>query len=439
LVKTNSPSKKISDSVDSLRKELFAFCQDLVRIPSLPGHELEAQRFVASKMKKMGLRVESVTSVIDELKRHPAFSDDGVPFKSRLNVIGAMKGTRTADSGNASGRTSLILNGHMDVVSPGNEKLWSDSPWSGKIRNGKLYGRGSCDMKAGLAAGIFALEALQLGGMLPSSDVLMESVIGEETGGVGTLTTIVKGYTADAAIILEPTRLALCPVQAGALTFRIRVQGRAAHAALKSSGVSAIEKFFLILNATNQLERQRHLAYRSPLYQDRMNVAPISFGTIKGGIWHSTVPDELIVEGRFGVFPGEPVEAARNAFAEALRSVSEGDPWLSDHRPSLEWFEAPFESGRTDLDAHVVKSLSRAHEKITGERVKLHGVPYGTDLRLFTNHAKIPAVLYGPGDALNAHTVNEFVSLDAVVACTKVLAQTIYEYGSHGAPTDRSI
>ena len=148
---------------------------------------------------------------------------------------------------------SLILNGHVDVVPVGNQELWDDSPWSGKIREGKLYGRGSCDMKSGMSAGMFAVKALQSVGFSPQKDVLIESVIGEESGGVGTLTSIVKGYKADAAIIMEPTRLRICPVQAGALTFRIKVPGQSIHASMKKSGVSAIEKFYQILDAANRL------------------------------------------------------------------------------------------------------------------------------------------------------------------------------------------
>jgi acetylornithine deacetylase len=123
-------------------------------------------------------------------------------------------------------------------------------------------------MKAGVAANIFAIRALQSLGFGPAGDVLVESVIGEESGGVGTLTTIVKGFKSDAAIITEPTRLHLCPVQSGALTFRIKVAGRAIHACMKPYGVSAIEKFYLLLQAVQQLEQRRHVEYQNPLYED---------------------------------------------------------------------------------------------------------------------------------------------------------------------------
>src|SRR6185369_2169485 len=287
-------------------------------------------------------------------------------------------------------------------------ELWDESPWSGRINDGKLYGRGSCDMKSGLAAGIFAVQALQQLGYTPPKDVLIESVIGEESGGVGTLTSIVKGYRADAAIIMEPTRLMMCPAHAGALTFRLKVPGQAIHASMKRSGVSAIEKFYCILEAANELERQRHQSYHNPLYPDPLGIAPISFGTVRGGEWHSTVPNEVVVEGRYGVLPGESRETAREIFAETIESVSVNDPWLKDNRPVLEWFEGQFESGETDVRDPIFELLAGSHRDVVGKAPQVQGVPYGSDLRLFTNHGKMPAILYGPGDVANAHSVNEY-------------------------------
>ena len=415
-------AKLISSAVDLLRDELIGFCQRFVRIPSLPGEEQEAQSFVATKLKELSLEVDTVHSHFEELKNHPAFCDDGIPFDQRINVVGRW---RPAAQSNGNNARSLILNGHVDVVPVGNQKLWDDSPWSGTIKDGKLFGRGSCDMKCGIAAGIFALQALQHLGFTPQNEVLIESVIGEESGGVGTLTSIVKGYRADAAVIMEPTSLVMCPVQAGALTFRIKVPGQAIHASMKRSGVSAIEKFYQIFDAVNELEQKRHRNYSHPLYDDPLGVAPISVGTVVGGDWHSTVPNEVIAEGRYGVFPGESRETARDAFAEVIHDVASNDPWLRENPPVLEWFEGQFESGETDVKEPIIGLLADSHRDITGAGPKLNGVPYGSDLRLFTNHGKIPAVLYGPGDVAHAHTVNEFIPLEEVVTCTKVLALTI--------------
>jgi len=242
---------------------------------------------------------------------------------------------------------------------------------------------------------------------------------------VGALTTIVKGYRADAAIILEPTRMELCPVQAGALTFRLTVPGKAAHAAMKNEGVSAIDKFMLLNGAINDLNMQRHLRYHNPLYDDPTNIAPISIGTIRGGLWHSTVPEEVVAEGRCGVFPGETVTAVRALLADTLRRAAQTDSWLAHHPPRLEWFEGQFEAAETDVEHPMLQTLLTHHQQVHGTPPAIKGVPYGADMRLYTNHAQIPTVLYGPGDVRLAHAVDEYVPLAEVVAVAKTIALTV--------------
>jgi acetylornithine deacetylase len=453
----------ITDAVDALSGELFAFLQALVRIPTLPGQEAPGHTFVASRLRELGLDVRTLSATRDTITQHPAFCDDGLPIEPRINVVGRWRGRASAVVHSDSARSeapgggagwqkndappegwvfnrgaaaagtsasapvarSLILNGHLDVVSPGNESRWTDSPWSGVIRDGRLYGRGSCDMKAGLSAAIFAIAALQRAGITLDGDVLLQSVSGEESGGLGTLTTIVEGYRADAAIILEPTSLRVCVVQSGALTFRLRVRGRSVHACMKPLGVSAIAKVPPLLDALEALERRRHASYQNPLYENPANIAPISVGTIQGGDWPSTVPEETVLEGRFGVMPGESLDDARRALAEAVKSAADADPWLKQHPPELEWFEGQFESGATDPEGPIVTALRTAHADVTGEAAVLQGVTYGSDMRLFTNHANMPAVLYGPGSIEQAHAVDEFVELRQVVEAVKILALTM--------------
>jgi acetylornithine deacetylase len=418
----NKTQSEIDRAVEAAQEELIAFLQKMVQTASLPDHEHDVQNLVVQKLRAMGLEVEIVSSNFDDLRAHPAFGDDGFSATDRINVIGRWLGT---GSGNGQ---SLILNGHVDVVPVGDLSLWADSPWSGVVRDGKMFGRGSCDMKSGLCAGIFAVDVLQRLGYQPARDILIESVIGEESGGIGTLTTIVKGYTADAVILLEPTRLEISPVQSGALTFRLTVPGRSIHAAMKAYGVSAIEKFAYLLNAINQYSAERHAAFKHPLFDDPHNVAPINIGTIRGGEWHSTVPEEVVVEGRLGVFPGESNESARGRFEGLIQAAAESDAWLGQNPPRVEWFEGQFESGETPLDHPLIQKLGEIHEQVTGSEPRLRGVTYGSDMRLLTNHARIAATHYGPGDVGVAHAVNEFVPLDEVLTATKVVANLIAQW-----------
>jgi acetylornithine deacetylase len=353
------------------------------------------------------------------LQNHPAFCDDGFPYDNRSNVIGILEGH------NRHKAPSLILNGHTDVVSPGDESLWSDSPWSGKVDRGRIYGRGACDMKSGLAAGIFALEAIRRSDVALDGDLMIQCVAGEETGGCGTLAAIVEGYVADAAVIVEPTCLTICPVQSGALSFRLTIKGKSVHACMKNKGVNAIEKFVPLFQAVEAFNTERHRQYQNPLYPDSANVAPTCINVVNSGDWPSTVPDRLVADGRFGVFPDESVGVAKGRFENMLALAVGKDPWLKQHPPELEWREGQFEPGSTRLDAPIIKTIAACHATVAGAEPGVEGVTYGSDLRLFTNHAHIPAFLYGPGNVLDAHTVDESVSIAEIVQATKILALTI--------------
>src|SRR5262245_6884949 len=163
---------------------------------------------------------------------------------------------------------------------------------------------------------------------------------------------------------------------------------------MKRLGVSAIEKAFHLMGHLAAFDEARHRARPSDYYPDPLNIAPISVGTLSGGDWHSTVPHEAVIEGRFGVFAGEPIAEAKRAFAAAVSEAAAADPWLCDHPPELEWFEGQFESGQTPVDAPILGQLAACHEAVVGGAARVEGVTYGSDLRLFTNHARMPAVLY---------------------------------------------
>ena len=390
--------------------------QTLVRTPSITGEESAVQAVLKKELEALHLEVEEWNPAQSELKHHPAYSDDGLPLGQRPCLVARWKG--------AGDGQSLILNGHVDVVPPGDPNAWTEEPWSGIVRDGKLYGRGSCDMKGGIVAGLLAVRMLKELGIQPRGDVLLEFVIGEETGGVGTLATLLKGYTADAAILLEPTELKLCPVGSGAASFRLHVQGRAAHGSMRMEGVSAIEKFAVLHKAIMDFETERHRTFRHPLYNDGL-AAPISVGKLQAGDWPSSVPDLLVAEGRYGVFPDEPISEARTKFQEAVANASNADEWLRICPPKIEWFEGQFESASTPLESKLLSLLQKTHHEVTGNETSMRGVPYGSDLRFFTNYARIPAVLYGPGSVLQAHSANEFISIEEMMLAAQIVARTI--------------
>ena len=416
----NYIKKNIKSAVNDNRDLIISFIKKIVRTPSLANEEASVQYIIHKKLEDLNLDSQIIPVIFSELEHHPAFNDDGFSPESRINVTAKWKG-----SGNSK---SLILNGHVDVVPTGPENLWDDSPWSGKEIDGKIFGRGSCDMKAGLSSGLFAIAILKSLRFKPEGDIIFQSVVGEESGGCGTLANIVKGYRADAAIILEPTSLKLSPIQSGALTFRLIVHGKATHASMRWDGVSAIEKYADLHHAIIDFEKQRHHSFNTEHYKSRERVAPINIGTIQAGQWHSTVPESVIAEGRLGVFPDESNEDAKKSFEEYILKIAKDDPWLCKNLPEIEWFEGQFESGQTQLDDPLIEELGSIYKSVCNSKAIIEGVTYGSDLRLFTNHANIPSVLFGPGDVRLAHAANEYVTIEEIMISTEIIANMIVNW-----------
>ena len=398
--------------------------RELVRIPSVTGEESAAQDFVTEILRGLGADISVLFPTYEELSAHPSFSDDGLPLGERPVVVGRW--------GDDPDRPTIVLNGHVDVVPPGDPDLWPHPPYSGALIDGEVHGRGACDMKGGLVAGMLAVSALREAGIDPGVNVIFHSVIGEETGGAGTLAAVVHGHTGDAAIILEPTGADICPVGAGAASFRLHVHGRAAHGAMRREGVSAIDKFVALQAAMARLEEERHADFHHPAFAEGELVAPVSVGTIVAGDWPSTVPDRLVAEGRFGILPGESLDDGRRALESALAGAAETDPWLRDNPPRVEWFEGQFAPAETELESQLVRALGDAHALVHARPPSIHGVTYGSDMRFFANDAGMPAVLYGPGDIALAHTVEERVAIREVrdVANTVALMLMRWNYPS---------
>ncbi len=415
-------TEQIDSAVDALATDAAAMLQELVAIPSITGDEVAAQGFVAGVLRDLGFSIDMWNPTRAELEDHRSFSDDGLPLGDRPVVVGRW--------GGSPGGGSLILNGHIDVVPAGREDDFPHGPWSGEVHDDVLWGRGACDMKGGLVSALIAVSALQRAGLQPAAEVILESVIGEETGGVGTLATVVRGYRADAAVVLEPTRLQMCPVGCGACSFRLHVPGLAAHGAMREEGVSALDKLWPLHQALLEFERERHNEFTHPLFEAGVLAAPLSIGTVHGGDWVSTVPEALIAEGRYGIFPGEQLDTARAAFEQAIQTAALGDPWLAEHPPTVEWFEGQFESAATDLDSTLLTQLNTAHTEVHGSGTGTHGVTYGSDLRFFTNDAGMPAVLYGPGDVADAHTVGEHVLVSDVLDAARTVAHLLMNWTS---------
>ena len=394
----------------------------LVRIPSVSGSaaEVTVQEETAVLMQSLGLDVDSWQIDFAELKKHPAYTAE-IERTSGFGVIGSY--------GNGEG-SSLILNGHTDVVPAGEMDRWQYPPWQATVNEagGRVYGRGVLDMKGGLCCALFAVKAIIDAGVQLKGKVIVQAVIGEEDGGAGTLASVLHSPKADAAIVVEPTELTIAPAQAGAYNFRVTIPGKAAHGAMRFEGVDPLEKFMLVYQAILELEQLRNQDVSHPLFANYPVPYPICVGKIQGGVWASTVAESLTFEGRYGVKVGELPQAAMRQLEEHLWTAVQHDPWLKENPPVVEWWGAQFDPAEIPADHAIVQETAASFQEITGKAPQLQGMTYGADMRLLVNVGGIPTIMFGPGDVRKAHQPDEFVPLADLKTCAETLALTVLRF-----------
>ncbi|MGY3128733.1 acetylornithine deacetylase [Agrococcus sp. UYP33] len=405
---------RVLDAIDV--DALVADVVDLIRVPSVTGTDAESdlQHHQARRLAALGFDVDTWKLALDELAAHPDFPGTEAPRTEGYGVVGVL-----GDDGFV---PALVLQGHVDVVPTGDLDRWQDrDPFSGAIRDGAVHGRGACDMKAGVAANMAVAHALVASGVRLERSFALHAVVGEEDGGLGAFATMLRGHRGEAAVITEPTSTNLVVGNAGALTFELRIAGRAAHGSARLSGYSAIDAFLPVRAALVELERARN-ARRDRLFDGNPLPYPISIGTVRAGDWASSVPDLLVAEGRLGVQLGEPVAAARAALEQAIADACRLNPWLRDHPVRVSWPGGQFASGQLDAAHPLVDEVMGAIRRTEHREARLAGAPYGSDLRLYAGMGGIPTLHYGPGDVRYAHAPREQVQIDDLIATTRSLA-----------------
>jgi acetylornithine deacetylase len=407
---------RVQDAIDL--DGLLEWLGALIRFRSDGGQETPIQEHVADLMRGLGMDVDRWEIDLERLREHPACTTE-IDRDHALGVVGR--------AGRGAGRT-LVLNGHVDVVPAGDPALWTVPPWEATVRDGRVHGRGSVDMKGGLCCALAAVRAIRDAGVDLDGTVVIQSVVGEEDGGLGTLAAIERGHSGDAAIVLEPTDLMVAPAQAGALNFRLTVPGKAAHGALRTEGVSPLDRFLPLYAAMRRFEAARNRDVTDPLFADYDVPFALCIGTLRSGIWASTEAESLTCEGRLGVAIDEEPDTLRRAFAALIADAARPDPWLRDHPPVLEWWGGQFEPAAIPADHPLVTTVADAHRDVTGQPPVVRGMPYGADMRLLVNQGGTPTVLYGPGDVRRAHAPDEFVPIVQLETAARALALTIVRF-----------
>ncbi|MGM0899793.1 MAG: peptidase [Bacillota bacterium] len=412
--------RKVREYIRHHQVEGARYLQRVVQEGSIRGHESRAQAIIIEKCRELGMKMDIWEIGGESLTNHPAFCSDRTDFKGNPNAVGILKGT--------GGGRSLILNGHIDVVPVGDVNSWHQDPFSGHIENGKLYGRGSTDMKGGTISLLLALEAIINSGITLKGDVFFQSVIEEESGGAGTLAAVLRGYTADGAIIPEPTNMKFFPKQQGSMWFRIKVKGKQAHGGTRYEGVSAIEKAEIILQEIRELESKRNKRITDPLFSSIPIPIPINIGKISSGSWPSSVPDLAIIEGRMGVAPDEMMEHAKQEMEQALHEISARDSWLKENPPVVEWFGARWLPGDLEVSHDLVKVLSDSYTEIKSTSPIIEASPWATDGGILNKVGGVPVVVFGPGVTKMAHDANEYIELKDVFETAEIIAISIMNW-----------
>lgn len=375
--------------------ELLKLLQDLIKInsvnPSLSAKgcgEKEIAFFIGNFFKDMGLEVE--------------YQDLG---KNRFNVIGVLKGN---------GGKSLMLNGHIDTVSIDGMEI---KPFSPELRQGKVYGRGAYDMKGGVAAMIMAVKSIMESGIKPGGDVILACVADEEYASIGT-EALVKKYTADAAVITEPSELAITIAHKGFTWTKVEVFGKAAHGSLADVGIDAIVKAGKVLTSIENLGKNILPQKMHPL----LGTPSIHASLINGGKEISTYPDYCKIQLERRTIPGENRETAAKEMRQIIETIKSAD----------EQFKADFDVyfSRSPLEISknepVVQCLSNAYQWLLKKEPGYTGVSGWMDSAILAD-AGIPTVIFGPAGE-GAHAAVEYIDFDSVITTTKVLAATIMDF-----------
>ncbi|MDP9366581.1 MAG: ArgE/DapE family deacylase [Chloroflexota bacterium] len=410
--------RRLWNEIEAREDELIETIAELVRHPSLLGEEAAAQAYVAGHLRASGLETE-VWDLDDGVKELPNGGDSGVPFVGRPNVTAALRGV--------GGGRSLILNGHVDVVSPEPVAAWSHDPWAAEVVGDRMYGRGAYDMKSGLALNLLLPRLLRDLGIGLRGDLLIHSVIEEECTGNGALAASLRpSHGADAAVVTEPTGGAFTAAHVGVLWFRIALEGVSWHAMQAYRGVNAIAKAVPVIQALEALDHRLNERPPHPAFVGVEHPINLNVGVIRGGDWPSTVPGACELHCRLAVYPGQEVAEARAEIEAAVAGAASADPWLREHPPRVTYDGFRSAGSVVSMDEPSVRLLGSWHERVAGEAMRPVSGTGINDMRYY-NFVGIPAGCYGARGG-NGHAADEWLDLPSLVPTAKVLGAFLLDW-----------
>ena len=414
----------ISKIVDEDKEFLIDILSKLVIYDSTMGNELKAQNFILNLFQDLNLQTKKIFLKTQDNLNSRLFAKSLIEYdnEKHFNVVGV-------HNANSEKGKSLILNGHIDVVPIGSEKLWTNQPFEPVVRGDWLFGRGSGDMKAGLASIIYCLYLIKKYEVNIDGKIILQSVIEEECTGNGALACLNDGLTADAAIIPEPFNETIMRAQVGVMWIDIDVYGKPAHVLDKSSGVNAIEHAFDLWNYLLKLEKQWNDDLKSKVKFNWVN-EPINFnfGLIEGGEWRSSVPTHCKMGIRVSFDPDWEPQDVRKILECHVEKY-----YIQEKKGSSCFAEITYNGFQSkgciiDIDDSIfIDTLTQSHLEVFKKQPIIYSSTATTDIRVLSNYGNIPSTCYGP-IAKNIHGIDECVSISSTLSITKSILNFIFKW-----------
>jgi acetylornithine deacetylase len=414
--------RAILQAVDALRDDAVRMLERLVRCPSTLGNEASALNEMARIYEGLGLVPRRVPTVPEDLATHPGFSPPLIGYAGRDNVVAVFTPRESR------GR-SLALQGHVDVVPEGAADMWLTPPYEPAIRDGRMYGRGAGDMKAGIVSYVAAFKALRLAGLQPAAEVQMHSVIEEECTGNGALAAMLALPRTDAVIIPEPGPglPAMYSAEVGVVWAWVTVSGRPAHVRDMQAGLNAIKAANAIAARFEDYQAEMNRAERiHAAFRGVNHPVNVNFGTIQGGEWNSSVPTRARIGMRVGVMMGYTA-AQTKADIERIVADAANDPALAGATVALEFKGFMADPCVFDMNAPIVTMAKGHFADVSGGFLRDYPATGLTDGRFFTLYQDTPVACFGP-DAQEIHGIDESVGLDSMHDITRTIALTMAEW-----------
>lgn len=410
--------------IEALRPYYVHLLQRLVQTPSPLGLERDAQMMLAGEMKRLNLEVDVFDIAPIKLRQHPGFNTDHrKSFVDRPLVVGTWKGI--------GGGRSLILNAHVDTVPEGDISAWTDSPTSGRVVGDKVMGRGAWDDKAACVQLLWITEALQRCNVRLKGDLVLQSVIEDETTANGTLACIQRGHSADGAIILDGTSSdAIIVSHMGQQVFRVTIYGRPAPSCVSFRGHNPIETASRLVLKLGELQERKNDERGAPWGAAERPIF-ITVGYIHSGDGPYAVPNRAVIEGHLGFCPPQTLAEAREELRQALAEVCEGDPWLKENPCTLEFCGYTCEPYSVDPDNELIKTLCGNVKRLRDRDLRKLHITGAGDLRHLIcpeTGKPIPCCMHGPGRGRGAHVPDEYVEIPDVIEVAQNVASTALEW-----------